>query len=253
MTTSTHIDWLGATVFDSTGDKIGDITDIYMDDATGQPEWLTVSTGWFGTKEQFVPIAGSKRGAEGGLVVPYTTDQIKDAPSIDTDEDHLSAEEESRLYGHYGLNFNALDHEATYGGRERADEGFEFHDTRAAHAASDHAEMTRSEEQLAVDKVEQGAGRVRLHKYVVTDDVEFTVPVKRQVARIVRTDATGAGVIVGDSVEEIVLTEEQVVVDKQVVAKETVAIETDTVVDEALVSETLRKEQVVIDGDVETT
>jgi len=248
----THVDWLDTTVYDSTGDKIGDISDIYFDDTTGQPEWLTVSTGWFGTRKQFVPIAGSIH-IDDGLRVSYTTDHIKDAPSIDTDQEHLDASEERRLYDHYGLNYDATDHEAAYGGRERADEGYDYSDTREAHAVVDQASVTRSEEQLEIDKVAREAGRVRLHKYVVTEDVEVTVPVKRQVARIVRTAATGAAVIGDDTVEEIVLAEEQIVVDKKVVAKETVSIETDIVVDDRVVAETLRKERVEVDGDITTT
>jgi len=248
----THVDWLNTTVYDTTGDKIGDISDIYFDDITGQPEWLTVSTGWFGTRKQFVPIAGSTH-IDDGLRVSYTTDHIKDAPSIDTGQEHLDAPEERRLYDHYGLNYDAADHEAAYGGRERADEGYDYNDTRDAHAVVDQASVTRSEEQLEIDKVAREAGRVRLHKYVVTEDVEVTVPVKRQVARIVRTAATGAAVIGDDTVEEIVLAEEQIVVDKKVVAKETVSIETDIVVDDEVVAETLRKERVEVDGDITTT
>jgi len=247
-----HIDWLDTTVYDSAGDKIGDISDIYFDDITGQPEWLTVSTGWFGTRKQLVPIAGSTQ-IDDGLRLSYTTDHIKDAPSIDTDQEHLDAAEERRLYDHYGFNYDATDHEAAYGGRERADDGYGYTDTRDAHALVDQASVTRSEEQLEIDKVAREAGRVRLHKYVVTEDVEVTVPVKRQVARIVRTAPTGAAVIGDDTVEEIVLAEEQIVVDKNVVAKETVSIETDTVVDDKVVAETLRKERVEVAGDITTT
>ena len=114
--------------------------------------------------------------------------------------------------------------------------------------------MTLSEEQLAVDKREREAGKVRLRKYVVTDDVNLTVPVKKQVARVVRTPATGTtGGTIGtdDIVEEITLKEEEVVVDKNVVAKENVAIRTDTVTEQEKVSGKVRREEVEIDGDAE--
>jgi len=241
-------EWIGTDVYDSAGDKMGDITNIFFDDVTGQPEWMTVSTGWMGTKEQFVPISGTAN-HEDGFTVPYATDVVKDAPSIDTDQEHLDADEERRLFEHYGLNPDGPDHEATYLGRERADEGYDYNDTRDV-ADDGVAAVTRSEEQLAVDKVAVESGRVRVRKYVVTDDVEVTVPVKRQVARIVREPATGAGIIEGDAVEEVVLAEEQVIVDKEVVAKETIGIETETVVGNETVSETVRKEKVEIDGDV---
>jgi len=239
--TSTHADWIGTSVYDLTGTKIGDITDVYLDDASGQPEWMTVSTGWFGTKEQFVPIAGTSR-HEDGLKIEHSEDTVKEAPSIDTDQDHLEPDEERRLYAHYGFDYDTTDHAKAYGGRERADDGFTY-DSRA--------EVTLAEEQLAVDKVATEAGRVRLRKYVVTEDVDLTVPVKKQIARIVRTPATGAGVGAIDEaevVEEVVLAEEHVIVDKDVVARETVAIETDVVTETETVSETVRKERVDIDG-----
>ena len=234
--------WIGADVYDSADDKIGSIDQIFLDDRSGQPEWLTVSTGWFGTSTQFVPIAGSTA-AQGGLKVPYTTDHIKDAPSVDADQ-HLDSAEEQKLYTHYGIGYDVTDHEAAYGGKERADEGFDYNATDAS--------VTLSEEQLAVDKVEREAGAVRLRKYVVTEDVNVTVPVKKQVARIVRTPATGTGAITdGDVVEDVVLKQEEVVVDKNVVAKEDVAIETETVTEQRQVSDSVRREEVEVEGEVD--
>ena len=44
-----------ATVFDRDGDKIGGVGEVYLDDTTGEPAWVTVNTGLFGLKETFVP------------------------------------------------------------------------------------------------------------------------------------------------------------------------------------------------------
>lgn len=247
----THEEWIGATLYDSSGDKVGKIDQIFLDDDSGQPEWLTVSTGWFGTATQFVPIAGSSV-HDNGLQVDATTEQIKNAPSID-DDTHLDEADERRLYEHYSVDYDATDHEAAYGGRQRADEGFEYH---APSTTTDSASVTRSEEEVSVDKVEKESGRVRLRKYVVTEDVNVTVPVKKQVARVVRASATGdaPGTIdETDEGEEIVLSEEEIVVDKQVVAKENVSIETDTVTEDRQVNEQVRKEQVEVEGDVDAT
>ncbi|MEJ7722514.1 MAG: PRC-barrel domain-containing protein [Ilumatobacteraceae bacterium] len=43
---------------DPEGDKIGTVHDVYVNDETGQPEWLAIKTGMFGSKLSFVPIAG---------------------------------------------------------------------------------------------------------------------------------------------------------------------------------------------------
>ncbi|WP_426715216.1 PRC-barrel domain-containing protein, partial [Campylobacter coli] len=83
-------------------DKIGSVGQVYADDDSGQPTWVTAKTGLFGTSESFVPLDGAR--VEGGdVLVPYTKDQVKDAPRVDTDG-HLDPAEEDRLYAHYGLS-----------------------------------------------------------------------------------------------------------------------------------------------------
>lgn len=251
--TPTHTDWIGRTVLDHNGDKVGDITDIYYDDRTGRPEWKTVATGWFGTKEQFVPISGSAAHGD-DIRVNYDTDLIKHAPSTDDSDAHLSEAEERRLYSHYGFNAEGTDEETLYGQRDRADEGYEYYDRRAVErTAGEAAEMTLSEEELSVNKTQHQAGRVRLHKYVVTEDVHVTVPVKKQVARLVREPLTGVaaeGSAFEEFDEKVTLMEEEVEVSKRAVAKERVGLEVDEVTEERIIDETARKEQVEVDGDV---
>ncbi|HYT09735.1 MAG TPA: PRC-barrel domain-containing protein [Mycobacteriales bacterium] len=93
---------MGSTVRDSSGDKIGKVGQVYLDDATGQPEWVTVRTGLFGTHESFVPLAAAR--VEGDeLVVDVPKDRVSDAPRIDEDG-HLSEEQEAELYGYYGVS-----------------------------------------------------------------------------------------------------------------------------------------------------
>ncbi|MEU8887124.1 PRC and DUF2382 domain-containing protein [Streptomyces sp. NPDC048442] len=94
-------DLSGANVVDAEGNKVGAVQKVYRDDSTGEPEWVTVRTGLFGTKETFVPLAGATR-TDGGLRVPHSKDLIKDAPRIDVDG-HLDRAEEGTLYQHYGL------------------------------------------------------------------------------------------------------------------------------------------------------
>ena len=91
--------------------------------------------------------------------------------------------------------------------------------------------MTRSEEELAVGTTTQERGRARLRKYVVTEQVETTVPVQREEVRVEREPITDANVDdatdgpdISEEEHEVVLDEEQVVVEKQVVPKERVRI-----------------------------
>ncbi|QKW53870.1 PRC and DUF2382 domain-containing protein [Streptomyces buecherae] len=91
----------GMHVVDPDGQKVGSVQQVYSDDITGVPEWITVRTGLFGMKETFVPLAGAQHSG-GDLRVPYSKEEIKDAPRIDA-AGHLSPEEETELYRHYGL------------------------------------------------------------------------------------------------------------------------------------------------------
>src|SRR3712207_2324102 len=92
---------IGKDVYDQSGDKIGSASEVYLDDESGRPEWVTVRTGLFGTKESFVPLRDADLTDE-GLRVPVSKSQVKDAPKIDTDG-YLSPQEEQELYRYYGL------------------------------------------------------------------------------------------------------------------------------------------------------
>src|SRR4051812_24165031 len=92
---------IGQDVYDESGDKIGSAAEVYLDDETGQPEWVTVRTGLFGTKESFVPIRNADL-TDNGVRVPVSKERVKDAPKIDTDG-HLSPQEEQELYRYYGM------------------------------------------------------------------------------------------------------------------------------------------------------
>src|SRR5205085_7024454 len=92
---------IGQDVYDASGDKIGSASEVYLDDESGQPEWVTVKTGLFGMKESFVPIRDADL-TDDGMRVPVSKDRVKDAPRIDADG-HLSPEEEMELYRHYGM------------------------------------------------------------------------------------------------------------------------------------------------------
>jgi uncharacterized protein (TIGR02271 family) len=114
--------------------------------------------------------------------------------------------------------------------------------------------MTRSEEELRVGMQERETGRVRLRKYVVTEHVQQTVPVRREEVRLERepiTDANRdratAGPEISEAEHEVVLHEEQLVVEKRVVPKERVRLAKDTVTDEQQISEEVRKEQIDVD------
>ena len=46
---------IGSTAYGSNGDKIGTVEHFFVDDRTGAPSWVAVSTGLFGTRHSIVP------------------------------------------------------------------------------------------------------------------------------------------------------------------------------------------------------
>ncbi|MDQ3415746.1 MAG: PRC-barrel domain-containing protein, partial [Actinomycetota bacterium] len=95
---------VGSTAYGSDGDKIGKVGQVYLDDASGEPDWATVNTGLFGTSETFVPLQGASFDND-RLNVAHSQEKVKDAPKVDLDGDHLPESEERRLYEHYGIGF----------------------------------------------------------------------------------------------------------------------------------------------------
>jgi uncharacterized protein (TIGR02271 family) len=251
-------DWRGRDIVDANGERVGKLEELFRDKDTEQPEWAVVRTGLFGTKLSFVPIQDAEP-SRGAVRVPFTKDQIKDAPRIDEADGELSQQEEAELYAHYGMSY----------GERRSDRGLPEDgapDSVGARGAVGHDvsgpttddAMTRSEEELRVGKAERERGRARLRKYVVTEEVQQTVPVQREEVRVEREPITDANVDraldgpeISEEEHEVVLHEEEPVVEKRTVPKERVRMEKDTLTDEAQVSEEVRKERIEADGDID--
>ncbi|TVL89865.1 PRC-barrel domain-containing protein [Streptomyces sp. SAJ15] len=92
---------IGRKAFDRDGAKIGTVDEVYLDDATGEPQWAAVRTGIF-SRDVFVPLEPSEVASD-GLRVPFERHMIKDAPDFGVGR-HLSPEQELQLYHHYGLD-----------------------------------------------------------------------------------------------------------------------------------------------------
>ncbi len=213
----------GADVHDAAGERIGSVGQIYVDPRTGDPQWVTVRTGSFGFQESFVPLRGA-RFADGRLTVAVDGERVRQAPLLDTgaplDNDHAD-----RLYAHYG---------PAAGGED---------------PAGDDA-MTRSEERLRVGTRSEPAEKVRLRKYLVTEERQVTVPVTREEVRLERVPVTGdepAGEP-ADPAGDVVLHAEEPVVSTRTVPVERVRLDKETVVNEETVNRPVRREQIDYEG-----
>jgi PRC-barrel domain len=145
--------WQDRTMVDPAGGKIGTIVDIYLDDDTGQPEWATVTTGLFGSKQNFVPLAQAQAMGD-SVQVPYDKDRVKSAPAIPA-EGQLSQDEEVMLYRYYGLDYTesrsesglpAGTAEQNFAPRDRYDQAPEGAVGRDLSGPTTDDAMTRSEE-----------------------------------------------------------------------------------------------------------
>jgi uncharacterized protein (TIGR02271 family) len=243
---------IGSTAVDDKGQKIGKVGQVYVSDTTGEPEWVTLNTGLFGTKESFAPLFNSRTDGD-QLLLAVSRQLVKDAPQPDLGaEGHLPATEVADLYRHYEgyLTPAAAARDEAGAGQDGARTAAQGSDTSGP--VTDDA-MTRSEERLHVGTESTEAGRARLRKYVVTEQVTTTVPVSHEEVRLERapvTDANRGAALSGTGIteeeHEITLHAEQPVVQKETVPVERVRLGTETVTEQHEVTENVRKEQ--IDG-----
>jgi hypothetical protein len=154
--TRSYNEWIGRDAFDRNGDKVGEIEEVYYDDATGRPEWLAVKTGWFGMKTSFVPIVGSAQRGD-GITLTCDKDLIKAAPREDHSDGHLTPGQERELYAHYGFNWDEADPSGYGYGAEYA----------AERADREFAERLRFDTQTgtAERRYQQGQARLRRYEY----------------------------------------------------------------------------------------
>ena len=266
---------MGATAHDPSGDKVGKVGQVYYDDDTDQPKWVTVHTGLFGTNESFVPLQGAR--FESGIVtLGYDKQKIKNAPNVAQDR-HLSPDEEAQLYRHYDIG--GYDQGGTgdvqAGGPQRATSGQQRNrgtvrddlgdrdDARRGRTrgrdtsgrTTDTA-MTRSEEQLRVGTETREAGRARLRKHVVTEHQNVTVPVSREEVTVEREPITAAnrgaarsGPAISEEEHEVTLRAERPVVEKEAVPVERVRLGTETRTEHETVGGEVRKERIEVDAD----
>jgi uncharacterized protein (TIGR02271 family) len=259
----------GKTLHGADGSKLGTIDTLYADRDGGEPTFATVHTGLFGTKKHFVPLNQAEMQGD-NVVVPYDKELVGAAPNIDVDAE-LSPEEEQRLYSHYGAtsgftggtagtgtgDVRNVDEDALRTGGTNS--GTEFEGRENVHGTVGHDTsgpttdnaMTRSEERLQVGTQQVETGRAKLRKYIVTENVQQTVPVSHEEVRIEREPITDAnagaaydGPALSEEEHEVTLRAEKPVVAKETVPVERVRLDTETVTEQATVNEEVRKEQI---------
>jgi sporulation protein YlmC with PRC-barrel domain len=187
--TNTSYDaWIGRTAYDNAGEKVGEITDVFYDDRTGRPEWLTIKKGML-TGSTFVPIHGSQvhpadDGDEDNLRLAFSKEQISDAPSIAADDGSLKPDQERDLWAYYGYDYDAPGSQTFGYGMNydrRADQDFRFSRWEAEHKDWSQDQRTQAEHMETVPVQAQVEvpieAQVRLRRYETTKQGMRTVQV----------------------------------------------------------------------------
>jgi stress response protein YsnF len=262
--------WRDLVVVDRDAATVGTITAFYLDRATGLPTWALVHTGWFSDAQTVVPLTHAVEANE-EIRVPYAKAFIQQAPPIQAHQD-LSPDDEVVLSAYYGLD----DHHGAVADRRLGAEpavtgpagGSTVPAAPAARpsragpagppvprlAGQGPVELVRSEEELRVG-VRRRRRRLRLRKYVVTEYLTRTIPVRREEVRLEEVGAPadpvgepgdqGAVQVAGDRpLVEVVLHREEPVIQLRVVPTERVRLFKDVVTEQRTVTEEIRKEQV---------
>ena len=292
---------VGSTAYGSDGDRLGTVEHFFVDDRTGAPTWASVITGLFGTRHSVVPAVDATFDEhDGTLRLPVTAGAVKSAPQLAGD--HLDPSEEAELRRHYGIAAPGTADQGTadQGMAEQgvADQGMADQGVAdqtvtqeipavppppaapAVHGtAQDHGGMTRSEERLVVGTERVATSRARLVKYVVTEEVQITVPIRREEIRVEEVPLDAADPGPGESLlpadqlpsgehlaagghrtgeydteghqpaeglpDEVVLHTERPVVSVEVVPVERVRLRIGTVAGQERITEQVQREQIV--------
>jgi uncharacterized protein (TIGR02271 family) len=274
-TTSNTDQLFGYDVRTQDGENIGSVDNVWVDDATDQTEFIGVKTGWLFGKTHVIPTADAQISGN-TITIPYTKDQIENAPSFDTDAE-ISPAEEEQVYGYYGLDRSTAPSPSglatgestgtsytgttgyadTTGGYETT--AMDTTNTTDLPTPPTEQDMTLSEEELAVGKRQVQTGQVRLRKIVRTEHREVPVELRREDVEIERIPASEIGDVsaTGQAFQEqtidVPLMAEEPVVEKQARVtggvRMTKTVETDT----QTVGGDVRSEDVEVEGDDSTT
>jgi uncharacterized protein (TIGR02271 family) len=268
--------YAGYTVYDTDGDKIGKVDDLFVDE-NDQPEYLGVKIGLLGTSATLIPWQIVEvREVDSSLIVSADDAHVKDGPTFDDDRE-ITPEFESEVYSYYGLQQSgSAEDRGTYsdyygdsgevgpGMREGDTETGEFRghaeDNEGVSQSAgsdledeDELRVQRTEEELRAGTREREAGSMRVRKRVRTDRERIEVPTRHEEVSVERVPVEGEASEAEIGKDEVVVPviEEEVVVEKRPVAKEEVRIRKDVVSDTETVEEDVRREEVEVEDDTE--
>ena len=275
--------FVGYTVYDHAGEKIGKVDDLFVDE-NDQPEYIGVKMGFLGTRSTLIPMDLARVNDERQLIeVAADKEMVKDGPTFDDDRE-ITPDFEIEVYSYYGLSRSSGSESSGSYGTYYSDEetsgtgttgpGMTMGDTESGtfrehppgeegvHDQSgsdledeDELRVQRTEEELAAGTREREVGALNVRKRVRTDHETIEVPTRREEVTVERVpvegEATASEAEIGDEEVRVPVTEEEVVVEKRPVAKEEIRVRKDVVEDTQIVEEDVRREEVDVEDQTE--
>jgi uncharacterized protein (TIGR02271 family) len=223
--------YAGYTVYDQSGDKIGKVDDLFLDE-NDRPEYFGVKMGFLGTSSTLIPaeITTTTDESNSSITVSSDKETVKNGPSFDDDRE-ITPEYEREVLGYYGVDRTSSNGTGSYGeyygddghssehsgagttgstsagtvgaGMSQGDtETGEFreHDRgdegpTQSHgddlADEDELRVQRSEEELVAGTREREAGAMRVRKRVRTDRERIEVPTRHEEVSVERVPVEG--------------------------------------------------------------
>jgi uncharacterized protein (TIGR02271 family) len=267
--------YAGYTVVDQSGEKIGKVDDLFLDESD-QPEYFGVKMGFLGTSSTLIPadIATVDR-EQSSIEVSQPKSIVRDGPAFDDDRE-ITPDYENEVRSYYGLSATTgTDDRGTYadysagdpgavgpGMREGDTETGEFRghseDDEGVNQSSgsdledeDELRVQRTEEELAAGTREREAGQLKVRKRVRTDREHIEVPTRHEEVSVERVPVEGdaSEAEIGDDEVVVPVIEEEVVVGKRPVVKEEVRVRKDVVEDTEVVEEDVRREEIDVEDE----
>ncbi|MBA4116251.1 MAG: PRC and DUF2382 domain-containing protein [Rubrobacter sp.] len=145
--TAVEDDFAGYTVLDNSGEKIGKVDDLFLDE-NDQPEYFGVKMGFLGTKSTLIPADIANIDRERGFVeVSQLKQKVKDGPAFD-DDSEITPEYENEVRSYYGLQSSGTSGDkGGYGGYYSDSD--EDHETRAS--GTGHTDEERHDRKMSTE------------------------------------------------------------------------------------------------------
>lgn len=240
--------FVGHHVVDRNEEVIGKLSSLWTDE-TNQVAYLGVKTSWFSGKHHIIPAHAARIDTRRERIyVPFTEEQVKDAPTFDPDA-VLSDADEQRIEEYY----SRFGHERRMGETTAATQTGTTTATqeRRSGMQREGTTMQLSEEELKVGKRQVEAGGVRLRKIVRSEIVNQPVTLQREEVVVERVPATEARTAKEPSFKQedvyIPLRREEPVIQKEAHVREEVRVRKDARSEQQSVSGQVRREDVEIE------